>query len=109
MSLVWMAAAAFLPAVQGAALFNRISTFSICEQIDPDCNTDDQTNAETVWHFTSSTGGMGLVYTDSESEQLGFVDITDPTAPQADGTVSLAGEPTTVRVIDDKYGAYHEK
>ncbi len=101
-SIGWAAAAAFLSVVstaEGAALFNRISTFSICEQIDPDCNTDDATNAETIWYF-----GTSLVYTDSESENLGFVDISDPAEPKADGTVSLGGEPTTVRVIDGKYG-----
>ena len=111
-AIFWMAAAAFLSVVstaEGAALFNRISTFSICEQIDPSCNTDDATNAETLWYFTPSSGGINLVYTDSESDNLGFVDITDPSAPKADGTVSLGGEPTTVRVIDDKYGAYHSR
>jgi len=106
MSIVWMAAAVLLSVVstaEGSALFNRISTFSICEQIDADCNTDDATNAETIWYFTSSSGGTCLVYTDSESENLGFVDISDPTSPKADGIVSLQGEPTTVRVIDNKY------
>jgi len=111
-TIFWMAAAAFLSAVstaEGSALFHRISTFSICEQIDPSCNTDDATNAETIWYFTSSSGGTYLVYTDSESENLGFVDITDPSTPKADGSVSLGGEPTTVRVIDNKYGAYHSR
>lgn len=105
-SILLVTIASFLSVVstaEGTALFQRISTFSICEQIDPACNTDDATNAETIWYFTSSSGGTSLVYTDSESENIGFVDITDPSAPKADGTVSLGGEPTTVRVIDNKY------
>ncbi len=84
--------------------FKRVSTFLPCEQIDPTCNTDDETNAETVWYFTKDDS-IYLVYTDSEREVLGFVDITDPSNPVADGTVDLAGEPTTVRVIGD-YGTY---
>ena len=91
---------------EGAALFSRISTFSICEQIDADCSTDEATNAETIWYYTTSSGGTSLVYTDSESENVGFVDISDPTMPTADGVVPLSGEPTTVRVIDNTYGTY---
>ena len=107
-AIFWIAAAS-LPSVvaEGLALFNRISTFSICEQVDASCNTDIATNAETIWYFTPSSGGTSLVYTDSESQNLGFVDITDPTMPKADGTVPLGGEPTTVRVIENKYGAYY--
>lgn len=88
------------------ALFHRVSTFNICEQIDPSCNTDEATNAETLWYFTNESGGTSLVYTDSEGEALGFVDITDSSKPKADGVVPVGGEPTTVRVIGD-YGACH--
>ena len=104
-----MAAAATLAvisAAEGTALFTRVSTFSICEQIDASCNTDEATNAETLWYFTSKEGGTNLVYTDAESENLGFVDISDPSNPMAIGTVPLGGEPTTVRVVGD-YGAYY--
>ncbi len=92
--------------VEGAALFSRLSTFYICEQLDATCNIDDQTNAETIWYYTTSSGGTSLVYTDSEAENVGFVDISDPAMPKADGFVTLTGEPTTVRVIDDTYGTY---
>jgi hypothetical protein len=93
-------------------LFIRIATFNICEQIDVACNTDIATNAETVWYFkkqdsssttTTEEEDYYLVYTNSESQNLGFVDITNPTTPKAAGEVDLGGEPTTVRVIGN-YG-----
>jgi len=102
--MFWMAGAttfAMVSADKGPALFKRISTFNICEQIDPSCNTDNATNAETLWYFNTEGGGTKLVYTDAEGENLGFVDITDPAMPKADGTVPLGGEPTTVRVVGD--------
>jgi hypothetical protein len=91
-------------------LFIRIATFNICEQIDVACNTDIATNAETVWYFkkqdsSSTTTEDYLVYTNSESQNLGFVDITNPTSPKAAGEVDLGGEPTTVRVIGN-YGTF---
>ncbi len=42
--------------------------------------------------------GRGLVYTDSASKLIGFVDITDPANPTEDGVVLLDGEPTSVAV-----------
>jgi hypothetical protein len=42
--------------------------------------------------------GTTLVYTDAAREVLGFVDITDPATPVADGTIALDGEPTSVAV-----------
>jgi len=84
--------------------FKRMSTFYICQQIDPTCNTDTETNAETIWYYQPpSLNTLCLVYTDSQAENLGFVDITDPESPEPDGIVPLGGEPTTVRVIGD-YG-----
>ena len=86
------------------AYFQRISTFNICEQIDPTCNTDIATNAETVWYYENKVDNtFRLVYSNSESENIGFVDISDPTNPIAIGEVPLGGEPTTVRVIGN-YG-----
>ena len=75
--------------------FNRIATLPVCEQDDPNCHSDTQTAAEIV---AVSSDNMTLVYTDSPAERLGFVDITTPSAPQAIGTLALAGEPTSVAV-----------
>lgn len=75
--------------------FNRIASFAICEQIDTTCNVDTETVAEIV---VSSDDGQLLIYTDSEQEQLGFVDIADAAKPAKAGTVALSGEPTSVAV-----------
>jgi hypothetical protein len=80
--------------------FNRISTFFVCSQLDPDCNIDDETSAETIWVTKDYNT---LVYTDSPGQRVGFVDITDAAAPVAGGFVDLPGEPTTVR-IHGNYG-----
>ncbi|MCB1926231.1 MAG: hypothetical protein KDJ27_21290, partial [Gammaproteobacteria bacterium] len=42
--------------------------------------------------------GNTLVYTDSASHLIGFVDISDPAKPAPDGVVLLDGEPTSVAV-----------
>ena len=110
-AMFWMALATIfsvVSAAEGSALFKRISTFNICEQFDDDCNTDEETNAETLWYFTQPNGGTGLVYTDSEQGSLGFVDISDPSMPVKGGMTALGGEPTTVRVLGD-VGMYHAK
>ena len=78
--------------------FNRIASFPVCQQLDATCNTDDETAAEIA---AVSDDGMIVVYTDSPAEVLGFVDISDPASPRADGTVDLSGEPTSVAVKGD--------
>ncbi|MBW9262236.1 MAG: esterase-like activity of phytase family protein [Candidatus Thiodiazotropha sp. (ex. Lucinisca nassula)] len=78
--------------------FNRIASFPVCSQLDATCNIDDETAAEIV---AATADGMTLVYTDSPLEQVGFVDLTDPENPLADGTLGLSGEPTSVAVKGD--------
>lgn len=57
---------------------------------------------ETVAEIIASTAeGNTLAYTDSEREVLGLVDLRDPTAPRAIGTVALNGEPTSVAITAD--------
>ncbi len=71
------------------AYFERIATFPVY------LNTD--IDSETVAEIVDATDdGNTLVYTDSETFNLGFVDISDPRSPQAAGTVALGGEPTSV-------------
>lgn len=70
----------------------RIATFPIL------WNTD--INNETVSEIVSATkDGRTLVYTDSELEKIGFVDISNPYEPEPDGVVALPGEPTSVTVV----------
>lgn len=78
--------------------FNRIAVFPVCLQLNADCDTDEQTAAEIA---AVSSNGNTLLYTDSPQGKLGFVDITDPTAPAGLGTLDLPGEPTSVAVAGD--------
>lgn len=71
--------------------FRRIATFPIFENT----SIENETVAEIV---AATADGKTLIYTDSELEALGFVDITDPANPVAGGIVELAGEPTSVTV-----------
>ncbi len=71
--------------------FNRIASFMVAENT-PDA---EETSAEII----AATGnGMTLVYTDSPAEVVGFIDISDPSAPAAAGVIPLDGEPTAVAV-----------
>lgn len=82
------------PVIEGQT-FHRIATFPVF------LNTDIET--ESVSEIVAATAdGMMLVYTDSENEALGFVDIADPANPQPAGLLELDGEPTSVAVA----GAY---
>ncbi|MEA2080549.1 MAG: esterase-like activity of phytase family protein [Pseudomonadota bacterium] len=74
--------------------FNRVATFPVY------LNTD--VNNETVAEIVdASKDGKTLVYTDSELEMTGFVDIKKPSSPKPLGTVSVGGEPTSVAVAGD--------
>lgn len=75
--------------------FNRVATFPVCLQINSTCNTSDETAAEIV---AASTDGMTLIYTDSLKEQIGFVDISNPSQPKPKGVLAMGGEPTSIAV-----------
>ncbi len=76
------------------AVFERVAAFPVFLNTD----IEDETVAEIV---AASDDGNTLVYTDSEQENLGFVDIANPSNPQAAGIVELGGEPTSVAVAGD--------
>jgi len=79
----------------GADYFNRIASFPVA------LNTPEaeETSSEII---AASDDGMTLIYSDSPAGGIGFIDITDPSAPKAKGFLALEGEPTTVVVIGDK-------
>ncbi|MEM6710780.1 MAG: esterase-like activity of phytase family protein [Pseudomonadota bacterium] len=77
--------------------FSRIATFPVLENLPATRDAEGETVAEII---TASEDGMTLIYTDSEQEALGFIDITSPTSPVAAGFVPLPGEPTSVTVSD---------
>lgn len=85
----------------GTGSFRRIATFPVflntCAGEDAGC-VDEETVAEIV---TVSSDARTLIYTDSETENIGFVDIGDPSDPQPAGLVDVGGEPTSVSVAKD--------
>lgn len=77
--------------VQGGdpdGLFSAIGTFDVMAG-----------NGSAVAEIVDVTNnGKQLVYTDSEEEAIGFVDISDPANPVGEGTVAVGGEPTSLVV-----------
>lgn len=92
------------PRAEGQAAgdyFRRIATFPVffnfCDgAVDFNACADTETVAEIV---AASDDGNTLIYTDSETENLGFVDITDPASPQPGGVLGVDGEPTSIAVV----------
>lgn len=82
-----IAAPPYLDNVPGP--FRRVASFPVFLNTDVDL----ETVAEIV---TSAQDGKLLIYTDSATRSLGFIDITDPSSPQPAGSLALAGEPTSV-------------
>ena len=80
------------------ASFQRIATYLVCENTSCDRNFFDETVAEIV---AASKDGNYLIYTDSPTGKIGFVDIRDPENPFGLGTLNTIGEPTSVAVSGD--------
>lgn len=80
--------------------FRRIATFPVYENLDLEGGDDlaDETVAEII---TASEDGLTLIYTDSEKQRLGFIDISNPGNPVAAGFIPLDGEPTSATVKGD--------
>ena len=58
-------------------------------------------NGSAVAEIVDTTDdGRTLVYTDSPSQAIGFVDISDPAEPVGTGTLAVGGEPTSLVVAD---------
>lgn len=55
-------------------------------------------SSEAAEILAASTDEQTLIYTDSPAEALGFVDMSDASAPAAKGVLALDGEPTSVAV-----------
>ena len=82
--------------VAHADAFNRISTFSIADNLPADADKSTETSAEII---AATPDGMTLVYSDSPLQAIGLIDISDPSAPKGAGVIKLNGEPTAVSVI----------
>ena len=79
-----------------AEVFNRIATFHVVDNLPQGADATKSTVAEII---TATPDGNTLVYTDSPGARIGLIDITDPKAPKAQGTVALEGEPTSTVVM----------
>ncbi len=51
--------------------------------------------------LAATPDGRTVLYTDSEEEEVGVVDLTDPAAPRTRATLDVEGEPTSVAVTRD--------
>jgi hypothetical protein len=86
-----------LPAA--ADQFNRVATFHVVQNLPAGADPKKETVAEII---AATEDERLLVYTDSPGERIGLVDLADPAAPKAAGTVALGGEPTSVVVAGGK-------
>lgn len=85
--------------------FHRLATYPV--YLNRPAGTD--AAAETVAEISAiSDDGRTFVHTDALARRIGFVDVTDPSAPTGLGTLDLAGlgvgehaEPTSVAVVGD--------
>ena len=80
-------------------VFNRSASFPVAQNLPDDVDIATETSSEII---AASEDGMMLVYSDSPLGAIGFVDITDPKAPKAGGSVKVDGEPTSVTVKGGK-------
>lgn len=72
--------------------FAHVGTFDVPDNLRPGEDAATVTSAEIV---TATRNGTVLVYTDSPAGRLGFVDISNPSAPTGAGVLELEGEPTS--------------
>lgn len=73
--------------------FNRIASFPVA------ANNQDPAAESSAEIIAASGDGMTLVYSDSPLGAVGFIDITDPAAPRALGSLTFEGEPTSVTTL----------
>ncbi|UXN05795.1 esterase-like activity of phytase family protein [Bartonella sp. HY761] len=75
---------------QSEEVFNRIASFPVHH------NQADKATKTSAEIISASEDGNVLVYSDSPSGAIGFIDIADPQKPQPLGLVKTDGEPTSV-------------
>ncbi|MBJ3783776.1 esterase-like activity of phytase family protein [Devosia sediminis] len=85
--------------VQAAPYFNRIASFAVALNT-PELEVGAEENSAEI--ITATEDGNMLVYSNALVGGVGFIDITDASAPKADGFVHLDGGPTSVAVIGEK-------
>lgn len=76
-------------------VFRHVGTFEVIANLAEGEPVETPTVAEIV---DVTADGLTLVYTDAVAGRIGFVDITDPAAPQPLGAIDTGGDPTSVAV-----------
>ena len=95
-SLVSLAAlVAALPAT-AETVFNRIASFDVSTNLEESLRATTATSSEII---DATADGMTLIYSDSPNGSIGMIDISDPSAPTAGGTIPMGGEPTSVATL----------
>jgi hypothetical protein len=87
--------------------FHRLSTYPVYLNVPDGVDPADETVAEIS---AISEDGTTFVHTDAAGRRIGFVDITDPTAPVGRGTLDLAADlglsadasPTSVAIVGNR-------
>lgn len=79
-------------------VFNRVASFPVALNLPEGVDPKSETSAEII---AASKDGNLLVYSDSPHGGIGFIDITDASAPKAGGYVTFDGEPTSVATAGD--------
>src|SRR5215207_1407075 len=90
LSMVALGGVANLSAVRGARPASPVGHFGLAATY--------HVSGEVAEIVATTPDGATLIYTDSAAQEVGFVDINDPTSPTEITTLSLAGEPTSVAV-----------
>lgn len=80
---------------QAGSFFERVSTFPVYKTLAEGVDMKTETSAEII---SASKDGNTLVFSDSPSGAIVFVDATDPAALAPKGRVDVSGEPTSVSV-----------
>ncbi|MEV7395730.1 esterase-like activity of phytase family protein [Aeromicrobium sp. NPDC092404] len=82
--------------------FHRVATYPVYKNLPKDVPASSETVAEIS---DVSKDGKTLIYTDAAGKRIGFLDISDPSSPVGDGSLSLAqlgdadDQPTSVAVV----------
>ena len=83
--------------------FKRESTFLVYHNLPVAAERATETAAEMV---AFSKDGMTVLYSNSQLDSLGMIDITDPANPKPLGETDLGGEPTNVGVAGDNISRF---
>ncbi len=79
--------------------FERIASFPVVGNLPEGTDPATPTSPEII---DATLDGMTLIYSDSPLGAIGFIDITDPAAPQPGGAMMLDGEPTAVAILGNE-------